>query len=101
MNQENANEKVNDIMQEGRKMITKANKRHVVIRRHDGTKIAEFSATVVALAVIAMFFFQPIGGLVAIGSIAYGIYNKVKIEVVHELNNSEAVVEVNLPQEDA
>ena len=100
MNQETANEKVNDMMAEGRKIITKANKRHVVIRRNDGTKLAELSATVVALAVVAMFFFQPIGGFLAIAGIAYGIYNKVKIEVVHEINDSEAVVEVNIPQEE-
>ncbi len=100
MNQETANEKVNDMMAEGRKIITKANKRHVIIRRNDGTKLAELSATVVALAVVAMFFFQPIGGFLAIAGIAYGIYNKVKIEVVHEINDSEAVVEVNIPQEE-
>lgn len=100
MNQENANEKLNDIMAEGRKIVTKANKRHVIIRRNDGTKLAELSATVVALAVVAMFFLQPVGGFVAIGALAYGIYNKVKIEVVHEISNSDAVVEVNIPQEE-
>ena len=100
MTQQNANDTVNEIVQQGREIVEKANQRHVIIRRADGTQLADVSVTVVAIAALLMFFFQPFGTFVLIGGIVYGIVSKLKVEVVHELSDGDDVVEMNISNEE-
>lgn len=100
MTQKNVNDTVNTLMDEGRKVVNKANQRHIIVRKADGTKILDLSATMFAIAVVLIFLFQPIGTFVAVATIAYVIYSKVKIEVVHELGESDSTIEVNLTDEE-
>ena len=95
MTQKNTNETINTLMDEGRKVVNKANQRHIVVRKQDGSKLLELSATMFALAVVLIFLFQPIGSIVAVAAIGYAIYAKVKIEVTHELSGEEPTIEVN------
>ncbi len=100
MTQQNVNETVDNLVSEGRNIVKKANQRHVIIRNADGTQLADLSMTVVAIILVAMFALQPIGTIAAFAAIAYGLYSKVKIEVVHELDSDNTVVEVNLPEDE-
>lgn len=100
MTQQNANETVDNLVHEGRKIVKKANQRHVIIRKADGTQIADLSMTVLAIIGAAMFWLQPFGTIAFFAAVAYGLYNKVKIEVVHELDADNTVVEVNIPEDE-
>jgi|GEM_PF-5182468 len=95
MKPKNTNETINNLMDEGRKVVNQANQRHIVVRKPDGTKILELSATVFAIAVVLIFLFQPFGTIAAIAALIYAIYTKVKIEVVHELDGNEPTIEIN------
>lgn len=98
MTQQTNNQTVDKLMEDGREMVRKANKRHVIVRKADGTKLIELNATTLAIVFVAMFFIQPFGTLAAVAMIAYGIYAKVKVEVTHELTASaDDVVEINVP----
>ena len=94
----NVNKTVDSLVHEGRKIVKKANQRHIIIRKADGIQLADLSMTVFGIVVAGMFFLQPFGSFVAFGLVAYGLYNKVKIEVVHELDADNTVVEVNIPE---
>lgn len=97
----NVNETVDNIVHEGRKIVKKANQRHIVIRNADGTQIADISMTIFAIIVAAMFFLPPFGTIAAFVAVAYGLYNKVKIEVIHELDADNTVVEVNISEDES
>lgn len=100
MTKQNVNETVDNLVHEGRNIVKKANQRHVIIRKADGTQLADLSMTVLSIIVVGMFWLQPFGTIAAFAAIAYGLYNKVKIEVVHELDADNTVVEVNLPEDE-
>lgn len=100
MTQQNTNDTVNEIVEQGRELVNKANQRHVIIRRADGTQLADVSVTMVAVAALVLFFFQPFGTFILFGGIAYGIISKLKIEVVHELASGDDVVEMNIPTDE-
>ncbi len=98
MNQQNTNQTVDKLMQDGRDMVKKANKRHIIVRKANGEKLIELNATTLAIIVIAMFFIQPFGTIAAIAAVGYGIYAKLKVEVTHEISASaEDVVEIKVP----
>ena len=100
MAQENLNQTVDTIAEQGREIVRKANQRHVVVRRADGTRLLDVSVTILAIVAVALFFFQPLGTFVAIGAVVYGIVNKLKVEVVHELKSKNDVVEINTTVEE-
>ncbi|MGJ3238140.1 MAG: DUF4342 domain-containing protein [Anaerolineae bacterium] len=99
-NQNNHNNTVDQLVQEGRGLFHKAQQRHVIVRKADGTQLLDVNVLVLGIAVIVLLMFQPLGTFVAIGTIAYGIYNKVKVEVVHEISHDEKVIEINIPEND-
>lgn len=100
MNQDNPNSVVEGLVEQGRDIVHKASQRHVIIRRADGSQLADVSVPIVVIAIAAMFFLQPIGSFVAIGSIIYGIVNKLKIEVIHEVSQADDVVEMNISHDE-
>lgn len=99
MSQQRANDTVDKLVNNGRDLVQKANRRHVVIRESDGTKLIDLNLTMIAIIVFLLVVVQPIGTIVAVGALAYGLFKKVKIEIVRELSTDDNVIDVKLPQE--
>lgn len=86
------NETLNQIAEQARDVVQKGNQRHIVIRKQDGSEVVSFTFTVAAIAVVAMLIFQPLGTIFAIGALIYGITQKVRVEIVHDVNDDDDTV---------
>lgn len=96
MNQTNKQDVVSELTQQGRDLVNKANERHIIVRKADGTKLADVSVTMFAIGIIlALTMFQPFGTLLIGVGVVYGIVNKLKVEVVHELTGNDEMIEIN------
>src|SRR5689334_20206179 len=94
------NDTVNEVVEQGKELIQKANSRHIIVRKANGEKLIDVTFTVAAVVVLFLLWIQPFGIFLTIGGIAYGLYSKVKLEIVRELNSGDNVVEIRVPDEE-
>lgn len=90
---------VNEVVEQGKDLLQKANTRHIIIRKPDGEKLVDVTFGVAAVVALLLLWVQPFGIMLAFAGIAYGIYAKLKMEVVRELTSGDNVVEMRLPNE--
>ena len=99
MSEKQKNDTVDNLIEDGRDLLSKANRRHIVVRDRNNATLLDLNMTTVAIIVFLMFLLQPLGTFVAICAIAYGLIRKVKVEIVRELTSDDDVIDVKLPQE--
>lgn len=76
--------------------VAQGNQRHVIFRKADGEKFAEFSLTVVAImAAIFLFFTFPWGWTLALVAAIFGTMAKIRIEVVRDLTGDDNTLQVD------
>mgnify|MGYP006276849775 CR=1 FL=1 len=89
------NDPANDIIEKGKEILEQGNIRRVVIRKEDGDTLFEVSLTVAVIAVLVLLLIGPLGVMITLGGIFYGIVTKVRIEVVRELTDGDTIVELD------
>jgi len=97
---QNQNNAANDLMEKGRELLEQGNMRRVVIRREDDSTLFEVSLTVAVIVAVLLLVIGPLGVMIALGSIVYGIATKVRVEVVRELTDGDKVVEIDTGRRD-
>lgn len=98
--QQQSKDTVNDILEQGRGLVQRGNERHIIVRRADGSQLADLTMTVAVILGVFLFFTGPWGFFIAIALTVYGLVNKVKIEVVRTLGDGDTVVELRKPKND-
>ncbi|MEL6309221.1 MAG: DUF4342 domain-containing protein [Chloroflexota bacterium] len=98
MQNNNTNDTVNDLMTRGQETLQKVNQRHVIIRKADGTQLADVNMSTIAIIALLLIVFQPLGTIITIGGIAYAVYSKLKITMVHDMKPDEDTFEVDFTQ---
>jgi hypothetical protein len=91
---------VNEVVEQGKSLIQRANTRHIIIRKQNGDKVVDITFGVAALIGLLLLWVQPFGIFLAIAGIAYSFYAKYRLEIVHEVGSSNNVVEMRMPNED-
>jgi hypothetical protein len=91
---------VNEVVEQGKSLIQKANTRHIIIRKQNGEKVVDVTFGVAAVIALLLLWVQPFGIFLVIAGIAYSFYAKLKLELVHEVGSSNNVVEMRMPNED-
>jgi hypothetical protein len=94
------NDTVTEVVEQGKELLGKANARHIIIRKANGEKLIDVTFAVAAVVVLFLLWIQPFGIFLTIAGIAYGLYSKVRLEVVRELGNGDNVVEMRVPDEE-
>lgn len=89
-----------EVLEQGKEILTKANKRHIIIRKANGEKLVDVTFTVAVVVALILLWFQPIGIIIGLAAFAYGYYNKMTVEVLRELGGTDNVIEMRFPNED-
>lgn len=92
MSENKSQDTVNEVLDQGKSLLNKASSRHLIIRKANGEKLADVSFLVAAVAVILLLWI-PIGIPLALVGLAYGLYAKLKVEVVRDLGDGNTVVD--------
>lgn len=92
------NETIKDLSERGQDLLKTINQRHVIIRKADGTQLADVNMATVGIVAFLMLLIQPLGTIVAIAGIAYAIYSKLKISVVQTIQSEDDTFEVNFDE---
>ena len=99
MSENKGKETVNEIVEQGKDLLSKANSRHIVIRNDRGEKVVDVTFTVAAVIAVLLLWWIPLGLPLIVIGLVYGLYAKLKLEVVRELGNGDTVVDVQLPKD--
>jgi hypothetical protein len=94
------NDTVNEVVEQGRSLIQKANARHIILRKPNGEKLIDVTFGVAAVIALLLLWVQPFGIFLAIAGIAYSFYAKLRMEIVREVSSGDNVVEMRMPNED-
>ena len=94
------NDTVTEVVEQGKDLLQKANSRHIIIRKANGEKLVDVTFAVAGVVALLLLWIQPFGTLLIIGGVVYGLYSKVKLEIVRELGTGDNVVEMRVPDED-
>jgi Domain of unknown function (DUF4342) len=99
MSENKGKETVNEIVEQGKDLLSKANSRHIVIRNDRGEKVVDVTFTVAAVIAVLLLWWIPLGLPLIVIGLVYGLYAKLKLEIVRELGNGDTVVDVQLPKD--
>jgi hypothetical protein len=94
MTTQNTERPVDRLVEQGRELVQKGNKRHVVIRNAEGKQIASVSLTVAVVVALAAVVLLPFWGIILLvigGFIATGM--KMKVELIREISDDDNVVQ--------
>lgn len=95
-----SNDTVNEVVEQGKEILAKANRRHIIVRNPNGVKVVDVTFGVAAAIGLLLLWLQPFGLILAFAGLAYAFYARLKLEIVHELGAGNNVVEMRLPKED-
>lgn len=85
---------VDRLLEQGKDIVQRGNKRHVVIRSADGTQIASVSLTVAVILGLAATILLPFWGIIILAAAGFFAAGKrLKIEVVRELSDDDSIVQ--------
>ncbi len=85
---------VDRLLEQGKDIVQRGNKRHVVIRNADGTQIASISLTVAVIIGLAATILLPFWGIILLALAGFFAAGKrVKVELVRELTDDDNVVQ--------
>jgi len=90
METKNSESTMNRLMDQGRELVEKGNKRHVVLRDAKGKQLASVSLTVAALIGVASVVVFPLWGVALLVLIAIGA--RIKVELVREITDDDDVI---------
>ncbi len=93
---------VDRLVEQGRELVQRGNRRHVVIRNAEGKQMATFSLTVAVIAGLAALVLLPFWGIIllVIGAfIATGA--KIKVELVREVTDDDSLIQGEKTHTDA
>lgn len=85
----------NDLLEQARQVIEQGNMRRVIVRKADGETLIEVSVTLAVIAGVILLLIGPLGLMIALGAVAYGVFTKVQVEVVRELTDDDTVVQID------
>jgi hypothetical protein len=91
---------VQEIVEQGKTILHKANTRHIIIRKANGEKLVDVTLGIAVAVALLMLWFQPFGMLLGLAGLAYGLYAKLRMEVVRESSSSDNVIEMRVPSDD-
>jgi hypothetical protein len=91
---------VQEIVEQGKTILQKANTRHIIIRKANGEKLVDVTLGIAVAVALLMLWFQPFGMLLGLAGLAYGLYAKLRMEVVRESSSSDNVIEMRVPSDD-
>lgn len=79
-----------EITDTAQNLLDQGNRRRVIARTEDGRTLLDVPLTyVVGGGVVLLLFMPGWGWLIGLGLVAYGFINRVKIELVRELSDTE------------
>jgi len=88
----------NDLVEKGKELVEKGNRRRVIIRNAGGKQVLEVRVTVaVAAVIIAMFIGFP-GWLLLLGVVGLGVLAKLRVEIVRDISAGDDVGELELSE---
>ena len=96
----NQEDTVKEVVEQGKELLNQANKRHIIVSKPNGEKVIDVTFGVAAVVGLLLLWIQPFGVILAFAGAAYGIYSKLKVEIVQELGGSNNVVEVRKSKDD-
>lgn len=88
-----------EVLEQGKELLNKANKRHIIIRKANGEKLVDVTFVMAIVVVLILLWIQPIGIMIGLAAFAYGYYNKMTIEVLRELGGKDNVIEMRFPDD--
>lgn len=89
-----------EVVAQGKELLHKANTRHVIIRKANGDKLIDVTLSVAVVVALLLLWFGPIGIVAALAGVGYGLYSKLRLEVVRELGGGDNVIEIRLPDDE-
>ena len=89
MNNLRNNDQINELGDKARELVRKGNARHIVIRKANGEKMAEFSMTVAVIGGALLLFMTPFSWLIVFAAAIYGMTQKLRVEMVREITDGD------------
>lgn len=93
MTQNQPKDTLNSFLDRSKHLAEKGNQRHLIIRNKNGTKVAEFSLTVVVILGAILVFSGWGIPLIIVGTLI-GIAAKLQVEIVRDLAEDEKVIKI-------
>jgi hypothetical protein len=97
MTQQQPNEVVQEVTSHARELLEKGNRRHLIIRKADGSQLADVTLTVAA-TIGVLVFFMPWSWAIIGGALVYGVVSKLRVEVIRETSGQDQVIEIKKPE---
>ena len=98
MTQEQSQDTLNSLVEQGKELVARGNKRHLIIRTQDGEALADVSLTVAAIVGLVLLFAFPWGWTLALIAGVIGVVARVRVEVVRELTEQDETLQVEQPE---
>ena len=80
-----------EVVQYGRDLVEAGNRRRVIIRRADGTKMLDVTVTVAAAAIVVALFVLPFSWWILAIAVFAGIALKLRVEVLREITGGDDI----------
>lgn len=87
------------IADSARDLVSRGNQRHIVIRDKDGKSIADVTVTTAIIAGIVLFF-VPGFQIILIAAVLYGLFAKLRVEIVRDLDDDDETVVIDDDSDD-
>jgi hypothetical protein len=89
MNNLRNNDQISELGDKARNLVRQGNARHIVIRKANGEKMAEFSMTVAVVGALFIAFMTPFTWILVFAAAIYGMSQKLRVEVVREISDGD------------